>query len=219
MSLSVYKWLTRLSETTMAAQLYILSAPSGAGKTSMVREACSRLENLVVSVSHTTRPMRPKDRDGVDYHFVENEAFHQMIADADFLEHAEVFGNYYGTSHKTVEATLNSGNDVLLEIDWQGADQVRRLIPEACSIFIMPPSREILEERLRGRASDSEEVIQRRIAEAVSDMQHFSNYDYLVINDDFDKAVEELCAIVIANRVKVSRQTEQRSDLLSALLG
>ena len=219
MSLGVYKWLTRLNETVMTAQLYILSAPSGAGKTSMVREACSRLDDLVVSVSHTTRPKRPKDTDGVDYHFVEQETFHQMIADADFLEHAQVFDNFYGTSHKTVEATLASGKDVLLEIDWQGADQVRRLIPEACSIFIVPPSRETLEHRLRGRASDSEEVIERRIAEAVSDMQHFSNYDYLIINDDFERAVDELCAIVISKRVEVSRQTQQRSALLSSLLG
>lgn len=219
MSLQVYNWLTRLSETTMAAQLYILSAPSGAGKTSMVREACSRLEDLVVSVSHTTRPMRPKDSDGVDYHFVDTATFQQMIADADFLEHAKVFDNFYGTSQKAVQSMLDSGKDVLLEIDWQGADQVRRLIPQACSIFIVPPSRETLEHRLRGRASDSEEVIERRIAEAVSDMQHFSNYDYLIINDDFEQAVTELCSIVIAKRVEVSRQTQQRSALMSSLLG
>ena len=202
----------------MTAQLYILSAPSGAGKTSMVREACSRIDNLVVSVSHTTRPMRPKDRDGVDYHFVEEAAFHDMIAGAEFLEHAKVFDNYYGTSHQTVNATLASGKDVFLEIDWQGADQVRRLIPEACSIFIVPPSREILEQRLRGRASDSEEVIERRIADAVSDMKHFSNYDYLIINDEFEQAVAELCAVVLSKRVEVNRQSEERSQTISALL-
>ncbi len=203
----------------MTAQLYILSAPSGAGKTSLVREACLRLDDLVVSVSHTTRPMRPKDTDGTDYHFVDIETFHQMIADADFLEHAQVFDNFYGTSHKAIKELLASGKDVILEIDWQGADQVRRLIPEACSIFIVPPSRETLEHRLRGRASDSEEVIERRIAEAVSDMQHFSNYDYLIVNDDFEQATSELCAIVIAKRVEVSRQSQQRSALLSSLLG
>ena len=219
MSFDFYQWLTQLSDTTMTAQLYILSAPSGAGKTSMVREACSRIDVLTVSVSHTTRPKRPKDRDGVDYHFVEKPTFLEMIAEADFLEHAEVFGNYYGTSHKAITETLNAGKDVLLEIDWQGADQVRRLTPEACSIFIMPPSRETLENRLRGRASDSEEVIERRIAEAVSDMQHYSNYDYLIINDDFEQAVSELCAIIIAKRVEVRRQTELRSEMLSALLG
>lgn len=203
----------------MTAQLYILSAPSGAGKTSLVREACSRLNDLVVSVSHTTRPMRPKDSDGVDYHFVDVDTFHQMIANADFLEHAQVFDNYYGTSHKAIQQTLASGKDVLLEIDWQGADQVRRLIPEACSIYIVPPSREALEHRLRGRASDSDDVIEKRISEAVSDMQHFSNYDYLIINDDFEQATAELCAIVIAKRVEVSRQSQQRAELLSSLLG
>ena len=202
----------------MTAQLFILSAPSGAGKTSMVREACSRITDLVVSVSHTTRPMRPKDRDGVDYHFVEETAFHEMIAAAAFLEHAKVFDNYYGTSHESVKATLASGKDVFLEIDWQGADQVRRLIPEACSIFIVPPSRETLEQRLRGRASDSDEVIERRIADAVSDMKHFSNYDYLIINDDFDQAVAELCAVVLSKRVEVNRQAEEHSQTISELL-
>ena len=202
----------------MTAQLFILSAPSGAGKTSMVREACSRITDLVVSVSHTTRPMRPKDRDGVDYHFVEETAFHEMIAAAAFLEHAKVFDNYYGTSHESVKATLASGKDVFLEIDWQGADQVRRLIPEACSIFIVPPSRETLEHRLRGRASDSDEVIERRIADAVSDMKHFSNYDYLIINDDFEQPVAELCAVVLSKRVEVNRQAEERSQTISELL-
>lgn len=202
----------------MTAQLYILSAPSGAGKTSMVREACSRVDNLVVSVSHTTRPKRPKDTDGVDYHFIDEAGFHEMIAAAGFLEHARVFDNFYGTSHESVNATLAAGNDVFLEIDWQGADQVRRLIPEACSIFIVPPSRETLELRLRGRASDSEDVIERRIADAVSDMRHFSNYDYLIINDDFEQAVSELCAVVLSKRVEVNRQAEERSQLLSALL-
>ena len=202
----------------MTAQLFILSAPSGAGKTSMVREACSRVDNLVVSVSHTTRGKRPKDRDGEDYHFVDEPTFHDMISQAAFLEHAQVFGNYYGTAQKSVEDLLKGGKDVLLEIDWQGADQVRRLMPEACGIFIVPPSREILESRLRGRASDSEEVIERRIADAVSDMRHFSNYDYLIINDDFEKAVSELCAVVISRRVAVNRQADERSDIISALL-
>ena len=141
-----------------------------------------------------------------------------MISQAAFLEHAQVFGNYYGTAQKSVEDLLKSGKDVLLEIDWQGADQVRRLMPEACGIFIVPPSREILESRLRGRASDSEEVIERRIADAVSDMRHFSNYDYLIINDDFEKAVSELCAVVISRRVAVNRQADERSDIISALL-
>ena len=165
----------------MTAQLFILSAPSGAGKTSMVRKACERIDNLVVSVSRTTRGKRPKDRDGVDYHFVDEATFHEMIAAAAFLEHAQVFDNYYGTSHQAVEDLLASGKDVLLEIDWQGADQVRRLRPDARSIFIVPPSRQVLEQRLRGRASDSEAVIERRIADAVSDMRHFSNLSLIHI--------------------------------------
>ena len=202
----------------MTAQLFILSAPSGAGKTSMVREACKRVDNLMVSVSHTTRPKRPKDRDGVDYHFVDETAFHEMIAQAEFLEHAKVFDNFYGTSQKSVEDSLHSGSDVLLEIDWQGADQVRRLMPQACSIYIFPPSREILEKRLRDRASDSQSVIDRRISDAVTDMRHFSNYDYLIINDDFEQAVTELCSVVLAQRLTVTRQADEQAQLLSALL-
>lgn len=202
----------------MTAQLFILSAPSGAGKTSMVRKACERVDDLIVSVSHTTRGKRPKDRDGEDYHFVDEPTFHEMIARAEFLEHAKVFDNYYGTSQQSVEDLLKSGKDVLLEIDWQGADQVRRLMPDACSIFIVPPSRETLEKRLRDRASDSDAVIERRIADAVSDMRHFPNYDYLIINDNFEQAVDELCSVVISKRVEVNRQAEERSDVISALL-
>lgn len=202
----------------MAAQLFILSAPSGAGKTSLVRQACERMSHLTVSVSHTTRPMRPADRDGVDYHFVEVAEFEGMIAQGAFLEHARVFDNLYGTSQAEVERTLASGTDVLLEIDWQGADQVRRLMPEACSIFIVPPSREILQSRLRGRASDSDEVIERRLQEAVDDMKHFSNYDYLIINDDFDTALQQLCSVVMAKRVEVMRQSSENETLLSRLL-
>jgi len=203
----------------MAAQLYILSAPSGAGKTSLVKEAVARISNLSVSVSHTTRPMRPADREGEDYHFVDETVFRGMIERGEFLEHAAVFGNLYGTSQFEVEKTLASGIDVLLEIDWQGADQVRRLIPQACSIFIMPPSRETLQERLRGRASDEEEVIERRLREAVDDMRHFPNYDYLIINDDFELAAEQLCSVVIAKRVEVLRQSDEKQKLLSELLG
>lgn len=202
----------------MTAQLYILSAPSGAGKTSLVKAACERLDDLVVSVSHTTRPRRPKDIDGVDYHFVEEDEFLAMTGRGEFLEHARVYENLYGTSQKLVEQTLALGTDVILEIDWQGADQVRRLMPDACGVFIVPPSREILEQRLRGRASDSEEVIDRRMREAVEDMRHFSNYDYLIINEEFDQALDELCAIVLAKRVSTVRQSMVSQPLLSALL-
>lgn len=202
----------------MAAQLFILSAPSGAGKTSLVKQACGLMSNLSVSVSHTTRPMRPADREGVDYHFVDEAVFQRMIERGEFLEHARVFDNLYGTSQSEVEKTLDAGTDVLLEIDWQGADQVRRLMPQACSIFIMPPSREILQSRLRGRASDAEEVIERRLKEAVDDMKHFSNYEYLIINDDFELAVQQLCAVVMAKRVEVLRQSGENEVLLSKLL-
>ena len=202
----------------MAAQLFVLSAPSGAGKTSLVKQACVRMSKLAVSISHTTRPMRPADRDGVDYHFVDEAGFQRMIERGEFLEHARVFGNLYGTSQAEVEKTLAAGTDVLLEIDWQGADQVRRLMPQACSIFIVPPSREILQSRLRGRASDSSAVIERRLQEAVADMKHFSNYEYLIVNDDFELAVEQLCAVVMAKRVEVLRQSDEQQALLSNLL-
>ena len=176
------------------------------------------MSKLAVSISHTTRPMRPADRDGVDYHFVDEAEFQRMIERGEFLEHARVFGNLYGTSQAEVEKTLAAGTDVLLEIDWQGADQVRRLMPQACSIFIVPPSREILQSRLRGRASDSSTVIERRLQEAVADMKHFSNYEYLIVNDDFELAVEQLCAVVMAKRVEVLRQSDEQQVLLSNLL-
>ncbi len=202
----------------MTAQLYVLSAPSGAGKTSLVKGACERLDQLVVSVSHTTRPKRPADVDGVDYHFVDEDTFHTMIGEGDFLEHARVFDNLYGTSQYLVEQTLALGTDVILEIDWQGADQVRRLMPDACGIFIVPPSKDILEQRLRGRASDSEEVIERRMRDAVEDMRHFSNYDYLIINQDFEHALDELCAVILSKRVETTRQSTENQPVLSALL-
>ena len=144
--------------------------------------------------------------------------FQHMIERGEFLEHARVFDNLYGTSQSEVEKTLEAGTDVLLEIDWQGADQVRRLLPQACSIFIIPPSREILQSRLRGRASDSDAVIERRLKEAVDDMKHFSNYEYLIVNDDFELAVEQLCAVVMAKRVEVLRQSDKHQVLLSKLL-
>lgn len=202
----------------MTAQLFILSAPSGAGKTSLVRAACAKLDQLVVSVSHTTRPARPADKNGVDYHFIDESEFHQMIGRGEFLEHARVFDNLYGTSQVLVEQTLATATDVILEIDWQGADQVRRLMPEACGVFIMPPSREVLESRLRARDSDSAEVIARRLSDAVDDMRHFSNYDYLIINDDFQQAVDELCGIVLSRRVSTLRQTEASQQIITRLL-
>ena len=180
------------------ARMFIVSAPSGAGKTSLVRRAVAEIEDLAVSVSHTTRPMRPGETDGVDYHFVDREAFAAMVDDDRFLEYAEVFGNHYGTSVDAVQACLERGQDVILEIDWQGAKQVRKKLEDVVSVFVLPPSRAVLLERLRARGSDSEEVIARRTAEAVVEMQQYHRSDYLIVNDDFDKALEELRAVVLA---------------------
>ncbi|WP_067863105.1 guanylate kinase [Neptuniibacter marinus] len=198
--------------------LYVVSAPSGAGKTSLVKAMLEQDSEIVVSVSHTTRDMRPGEVDGVDYNFVSMTQFNQMIEDADFLEFAEVFTNKYGTSQRWVEAQLAQGKDVILEIDWQGAQQIRRLMPDCLSIFILPPSREVLEQRLNGRGTDSEEVIGLRMSEAASEMSHYSEYDYLVINDNFDTALMELHGIFLAQRMKIDRQKDHCHDLLVSLL-
>ncbi|MDO6459314.1 guanylate kinase [Granulosicoccaceae sp. 1_MG-2023] len=202
----------------MEGQLYTVSAPSGAGKTSLVRQLMQRVPDLKVSVSHTTRPMRPGDLEGRDYFFVDKPRFEQMIADGAFLEYAQVFDNYYGTSRAAVEATLKAGHDVLLEIDWQGASQVKQLLPDTCSIFILPPSREALVERLQGRGQDSEEVIARRTAEAVAEMVHYHSADYLIINDQFDVAVHQLVSLVEAGRLTLQRQQARHHDLIEKLL-
>lgn len=198
--------------------LYTLSAPSGAGKTSLVAQLLTRVEQVELSISHTTRAMRPAEQDGVNYHFVDRERFQAMVAAGDFFEHAEVFGNYYGTSSAWVKSRLASGVDVILEIDWQGAEQVRRLWPETVGIFILPPSREALLARLRGRGQDSEEVIQRRFSEAVVEMQHYVEADYLVINDNFDTALDQLCSIFQAQRCGQRVQQMRHAKLLMELL-
>lgn len=203
----------------MEGQLYTVSAPSGAGKTSLVRQLMQRIPELKVSVSHTTRPMRPGDLEGRDYFFVDKPRFEAMIEEEAFLEYARVFDNYYGTSRAAVEATLKAGHDVLLEIDWQGASQVKQILPETCSIFILPPSREALVERLKGRGQDSEEVIARRTAEAVSEMVHYHAADYLIINDQFDVAVHQLVSLVEAGTLTLPRQQERHGDLIAKLLG
>ena len=184
--------------------LFLVSAPSGAGKTSLVRELLKDHTNLKFSISYTTRPKRPTEQHGRDYFFVDIPEFERMAAAGEFLEHARVFDNYYGTSRKTVEGEMAAGRDVLLEIDWQGAAQVRQLMPEAVSIFILPPSRAELERRLRSRATDDESVITRRLKEAVRDMSHWSEFDYVVVNADFQAAVAELSAIV-TGRGQLSR--------------
>jgi guanylate kinase len=204
--------------TQATGTLYIISAPSGAGKTSLVKAMLGELEGASVSVSHTTRAMRPGEKNGVDYHFVEKTEFEAMVARGDFLEHAQVFDNYYGTSKASVQAQLAAGQDVILEIDWQGARQVRDWQPQAVSIFVLPPSREALEERLRGRGTDSDAIIQRRMRDAVSEMSHFPEYDYLVINDRFEAALLELKAILLAQRQRLALQQARHPALLAALL-
>jgi guanylate kinase len=198
--------------------LFIVSAPSGAGKTSLVAELLEGDPSLNLSISHTTRPRRPKETAGVNYHFVDKTEFEKMIDEDAFLEYASVFGNYYGTSKAAVAEPLADGRDVLLEIDWQGAALVRQAHPEAVSIFIVPPSQDALRERLQGRAQDDPEVIESRLAEAKTEMQHYDEFDYLVVNDVFAAALEELRAIVLAERCRVSTRAARNSDLMAALL-
>ncbi|MEN8641986.1 guanylate kinase [Pseudomonas sichuanensis] len=199
--------------------LYIVSAPSGAGKTSLVTELIKQDPHVRVSVSHTTRAMRPGEAHGVNYHFVVHEEFKALIAQGDFLEHAEVFGNFYGTSRSALQETLDQGFDLILEIDWQGAQQVRKLMPEARSIFILPPSQQALRQRLDGRGQDSEEIIAGRMKEAVSEMEHYDEYEYVIINDDFDVALDDLKSVFRSNRLLLKKQQQRHETLLKQLVG
>ena len=202
----------------MTGNLFTVSAPSGAGKTSLVSALVERMERVRLSVSHTTRPQRSGEQDGVNYNFVPVSEFQQMVTASDFLEHAEVFGNYYGTSESWVRNSLEQGNDVILEIDWQGAAQIRKQIPETCSIFILPPSRDVLKQRLQGRGQDSEEVIEQRMKQARDEISHYLEAEYLVVNDNFESALSELCGIVAATRTKISKRSQEYADLISELL-
>jgi guanylate kinase len=193
-----------------APHLYVISAPSGAGKTSLVKALLAARPDLAVSVSHTTRPKRPAEVEGRDYYFVDNAEFDRLVAANAFLEHARVFDNQYGTGREQVDQKLASGRNVLLEIDWQGARQIRIRAPDCVSIFILPPSRAALEERLRARKTDSEQVIARRLADAATDMDHCREFDFAVVNDQFDQAVAELLTIVGA------REPGQRPAALAA---
>jgi guanylate kinase len=196
----------------------LVTAPSGAGKTSLVRALLKDHPNIKFSISYTTRPQRPTEKDGHDYHFVDKAGFERMVKAGQFLEHAQVFDNYYGTARATVETELAAGRDVLLEIDWQGAAQVCKLMPEAVSVFILPPSRAELERRLRTRGTDSDEVIARRLRDAVGDMSHWCEFDYVVVNDDFERAVADLAAIA-AGRGQPSRADRPAlKPVISALL-
>jgi len=198
--------------------LFTVSAPSGAGKTSLVAALVGGCEALVVSVSHTTRPQRPGETHGINYHFVSEPAFITMLEQSEFLEHARVFGNLYGTSQVWVEQQLSAGTDVILEIDWQGAQQVKRLLPASKSIFIVPPSREALQQRLTSRGQDDPATIEQRMAEATREMSHYGESDYLVVNDIFEQAHKDLQAIISSLRLRTSRQVEARADLLLDLL-
>jgi len=182
--------------TPRRGRLLVIAAPSGAGKTSLVRALMERMPSLAFSISFTTRPRRANEQDGRDYHFVDASTFEDMVRDGAFLEHAEVFGNRYGTGRAQVEQALEAGQDLILEIDWQGARQVRERLPEVVDIFILPPSRAVLEQRLRNRRTDSPEVIARRLRESVEEMAHWSEFRYAVINDDFATALGELLSIV-----------------------
>jgi len=203
---------------TMSGTLFIVSAASGTGKTTLVKALLENCDNLSVSISHTTRPIRVGELDTVHYHFTSKDSFIEMIGKGEFLEHAEVFGNYYGTALSTVESTLRQDHDIILEIDWQGAQQVRRLYPNAVSVFIIPPSRAALRNRLQARGQDSDEVITQRLNGAIADMSHFIEFDFVVINDDFDTALNDLRSIVEASRLRQSVQTIRHGERIQSLL-
>lgn len=203
----------------MQGTLYIIAAPSGAGKSSIVRALLARDAGLSLSVSYTSRPARPGEVDGRDYHFISAGEFEAMVAAGDFFEYARVHGDWKGTGRQAVEPLLAAGRDVLLEIDWQGARLVREKVPEAVGIFILPPNRAALEERMRKRAQDSEEVIQRRLAGAREEMRHYDEFDYVVINDVFETAVNEICCILTASRLRRAVQAAHHGALVAALLG
>jgi len=200
-------------------KLFIVAAPSGAGKTSLVRALLQRQPRLRFSISYTTRKQRPNEQDGRDYFFVDRAQFERMAHAGEFLEHANVFDNYYGTSKAQVQNLLTQGDNVILEIDWQGARQIRQAMPECQSIFILPPSREELERRLRGRGSDSDEVIARRLRDSVSDMTHWSEFDYVVVNADFERACADLASIVAGGGEALRGDRPQLQALTQALLG
>jgi guanylate kinase len=199
-------------------RLYVISAPSGAGKTSLVKALLANEPRLCLSISHTTRTRRPTEVEGREYHFVSKQEFGELVKRGEFLEHAQVFDNHYGTSRAFVDAQLARGHDVLLEIDWQGAQQVRRALPDCVSIFVLPPARQTLAERLARRATDTREVIDRRLKDAAGDMAHYREFDYVVVNDAFDKAVGELKRIIEGGGADLRSDRPALEPLLADLL-
>ncbi len=207
---------------SLLGNLFILAAPSGAGKSSLIKALMEKYGKnaanpMQVSVSHTTRAPRPGEVNGQHYHFVDKAEFEALIELGAFFEWAEVFGNYYGTSRITIEETLHKGIDVFLDIDWQGARQVKAALPDTCGIFILPPSLNVLNERLNNRGQDSQEVIAGRMSKAVDEMSHYNEFDHLIINDDFDTALSELHGIVTAQRVRTIKQSMRHSSLIAEL--
>jgi len=197
---------------------YIVAAPSGGGKTSLVKNLIDDLDNIEVSISHTTRPQRRGETDGADYFFIDKTQFSQMILQNEFVEHAKVFDHYYGTSVRQIKDRLQKGIDIVLDIDWQGAQQIRKLFPETISIFIIPPSLDTLQERLEQRRRDNAQIIKKRMRQAQEEMSHYKEFDYLIVNDNFNEALIQLKSIVIANRLRLSQQLKRQAKLLSFLL-
>lgn len=202
----------------MRGTLYIVAAPSGAGKSSIVNACLARDPEIRLSISFTSRRPRPGERHAEHYHFISADEFQRMVAAGDFFEHALVHGDWKGTARQSVEPQLAAGKDVLLEIDWQGARQVRRQVPDAVSVFILPPSREALEQRMRHRGQDSEDTIRRRMAAAREEMSHYGEFDYVIVNEDFDTAVDDMCAIFRASRLRRELQAGRHAPLIAGLL-
>lgn len=201
----------------MKGNIFIVSAPSGAGKTSLVKELIARDSRTRKSISYTTRPRRPNEQDGRDYHFLDAATFQKMLEAGAFLESARVHGNMYGTGQKWLEEQQMLGYDIILEIDWQGASQVRKLLPNAISVFVLPPSVDALRGRLNKRGQDSEEVIARRLAAARGEVAHVHEFDYVIINDEFDDAVEDLISIVRSTRLRLAAQLDRNQDLINSI--
>ncbi|HLH00192.1 MAG TPA: guanylate kinase [Bryobacteraceae bacterium] len=196
--------------------VFIISAPSGSGKSTLVHRLLETVSNLTFSISYTTRPPRPAETNGVDYVFITREDFEKRLARSEFLEHAEVFGNYYGTNRESFERAVSTGRDLVLDIDVQGARQLKAAIPEAVSVFVLPPSREVLEQRLRARSQDSEEVIQRRLKGAAAEVRNYTQYDYVLINRDIEESAARLASIVKAERLRKARMEEEVRPILDS---